>query len=204
MVRKNQSKTELARYGEFFLFENKKKRFIIWVRVEKNNDIRLGEEGTTMKNIHFAVLVLAFAFILSACNDDGSKENGLALIQTTNPSPVVFERNTKHELDLIGSIEQDIEAFEEIYDVAVLKGKKEILVTYKVKHLQRFKMKKIEKRVNKLLEEKYPDENFIISSDSKIFLKAMELEKNLKDPNFSKKDAEKKLQEIIKLKKERT
>lgn len=157
-----------------------------------------------MKNNRLSIFVLFFIFALAACNDDGTKESGLALIQTTNPSPMSFEKNTQHELDLIGSIEMDIEGFEEIYDVAVLKGKEDILVSYKVKHLQRFHMKKIEKKVNKLLEEKYPDENFIISSDYKIFLEAVELEKNLQDPKFSDKDAEEKLQEIIKLKKELT
>ena len=33
-------------------------------------------------------------------------------------------------------------------------------------------MKKIEKEVNDILEKKYPDEDFIVSSDYKIFLEA--------------------------------
>ena len=65
-------------------------------------------------------------------------------------------------------------------------------------------MKKIEKEVNEILEKRYPDENFIVSSDYKIFLEAYRLGKKMEDPNFSKKDAQKRLEEIIKLKKELT
>lgn len=142
--------------------------------------------------------------IVGGCNNDGPKESGISLLKTTNPTPVTIGKNTKKELDLIKSVEKDIEGFKELYDVAVIKGKEDILVAYKVKHMQRFHMKKIEKKMNKLLEDKYPDENFIVSSDYKIFLEAVELEENMKDPNYSQKDAEKKLQEIIKLKKELT
>lgn len=141
---------------------------------------------------------------LTACNNDGTKDTGMSLLQTTNPSPAVIERNTKENLDLVSSIEKDVEKFEELYDVAVVKGKEDILVAYKVKHLQRFHMKAIEKKINKMLEEKYSKENFIISSDYKIFLEAYELHENMKNPNFSEKRAEKKLQEIIKMKKELT
>ncbi|TKC20104.1 sporulation protein [Robertmurraya kyonggiensis] len=144
------------------------------------------------------------AVLVGGCNNDGPKESGISLIKTTNPTPVAIGKNTKKELDLIQSVEKDIEGFKELYDVAVVKGKEDILVAYKVKHMQRFHMKKIEKKMNKLLEEKYPDENFIVSSDYKIFLEAVELEENMKDSNYSGKEAEKKLQEIIEMKKELT
>lgn len=157
-----------------------------------------------MRKKLIVMVILAVMLVITACNEDRKKESGLALIQITNPSPMSIAKNTKKELDLIGKIEQDIERFEEIYDVSVIKGKEDILVSYKVKHMQRFRMKEIEKKMNKLLEKEYPDENFIISSDYKIFLEAVELEENMKDPNFSSEDAEKRLQKIIKLKKELT
>jgi hypothetical protein len=65
-------------------------------------------------------------------------------------------------------------------------------------------MKKIEKKMTKMLEEKYPDENFIVSSDYKIFIEAVELQEKMKDPNFTDKKAKKKLDKIIKLKNEMT
>ena len=45
-------------------------------------------------------------------------------------------------------------------------------------------MKKIEKEVNEMLEKKYPDEDFIVSSDYKIFLEAVQIEEKLKDPKM--------------------
>ncbi len=171
--------------------------------MENKNNISWCRGWELMRKIlitYFLVIVT----LLCACNDDEPKGNGIALLKTTNPAPLSLEKNTKKELDLIGAIEQDVESFKELYDVSVLKGKEDILVAYKVRHMQRFHMKKIEKKIKKLLKEKYPEENFIVSSDYKIFLEAVELEENLKDPNYSTEKAEKRLQEIIKLKKELT
>lgn len=147
------------------------------------------------------IVILA---LLAACNNDGHKEDGLSLIKATHPKPMSFDKETTEEEDLIQSVQKDIEGFEEIYDVAVLKGKEDILVAYKVKHLQRFHMKSIEKKMKEKLKKKYPKETFTVSSDYKIFLEAVELEENMKDPNYSNEKAEKKLQEIIKLKNELT
>ena len=72
------------------------------------------------------------------------------------------------------NIKKDVEHLDYIYDVAVIKGENEDLVVYKVKHFQRFQMKKIEKEVNEILEKRYPEENFIVSSDYKIFLEAFD------------------------------
>jgi hypothetical protein len=102
-------------------------------------------------------------------------------------------------------IKKDVSSFPEIYDVAVVEGKKNTLVAYKVKHLKRMKMKKIEENINKLLEKKYPNENFTVSSDYKIFLEAVKLNEQIKsDKKFSKQKAEKQLQKIIEMTKEMT
>ncbi|MBY0120998.1 YhcN/YlaJ family sporulation lipoprotein [Bacillus sp. S/N-304-OC-R1] len=135
---------------------------------------------------------------------DDTKDSDLALIKTTNPSPALLGKNTKENLELVDSIKKDISSMKELYDVAVVKGNNDTLVAYKVKHLHRFKMKKIEKRLNEMLEKKYPDENFTISSDYKIFLEAVKLNEKMKDPKYPDKKANEKLKEIIKLKNEMT
>jgi hypothetical protein len=102
-------------------------------------------------------------------------------------------------------IKKDVSSFPEIYDVAVVEGKKNTLVVYKVKHLYRYKMKKIEKNINNLLEKRYPNENFTVSSDYKIFLEAVKLNERIQsDKQFSKQKAEKQLQQIIEMTKEMT
>ncbi|MBP2241199.1 hypothetical protein J2Z40_001761 [Cytobacillus eiseniae] len=152
--------------------------------------------------IKYFCMALLLMTALMGCNQNESNESELALIKKTNPSPLLIKNNSRNEFDLVKSIEKDIESIKELYDVAVVKGKDDTLVAYKVKHLQRFHMKKIEKKMKKMLEEKYPDEKFTVSSDYKIFLEAVKLNEKMKDPNYSEEKASKRLKEIIKLKNE--
>jgi uncharacterized protein YcfL len=154
-------------------------------------------EGNQMKYIHL-LIVFACLLVLTSCNQPQQvKDSQLALMKTTNPNPEVTENNKSHER--VKEIEQEVSKIPEIYDVAVLKGKEETLVVYKVKHMQRFRMKGIEKNVNKKLEEKYPKENFIVSSDYKIFLEAIRLNEQMNSSKFSQKKAEKRLKDIVKM-----
>lgn len=157
-----------------------------------------------MKIIKLLTFVFFLIMTLSGCNNDGTKDSGMALLKTTNPTPTVITKETKKELDIVHSVEKDIENFKELYDVAVVKSDKDVLVAYKVKHLQRFHMKRIEKKMTKMLHDKYPKLNFTVSSDYKIFLEAVELHESLKNPNYSKKKAKERMERIIKLKNELT
>ncbi len=136
--------------------------------------------------------------ILTACSSNQPvKESQLALIKATNPNPVLTDQNKSS--NQVEEIKKEISSFPELYDVAIVKGKKDTLVVYKVKHLHRFNMKKIEKKVNKMLEEQYPKENFTVSSDYKIFLEAIRLNERMDSGKLSKSDAEKRLKEIVKM-----
>ncbi|MEH7307936.1 YhcN/YlaJ family sporulation lipoprotein [Neobacillus drentensis] len=153
-----------------------------------------------MRAIHRWV-IFACLFFLSSCNQNLQvKDSHLTLMKTTNPSPLVTQKNKSK--DHVKKIEQDVNSVPQLYDVAVVKGKKDTLVVYKVKHLHRFRMKKIEKDVNKMLEEKYPDENFTISSDYKIFLETVRLEERMKSSKFTHQKAEKRFNQIVKMTKD--
>jgi hypothetical protein len=149
------------------------------------------------------LLIFTCLIGLTACNQNQKgKDSQLALIKTTNPNPIVTDK--AKSLTHVKEIERDVSSFPEIYDVAVVKGQKDTLVAYKVKHLKRFRMKEIEKRLNKRLEKKFPKENFTVSSDYKIFLEAVRLNERMESPKFSSKAAEKQLKKIIKMTKEMT
>jgi hypothetical protein len=150
------------------------------------------------------LLLIACIFLLSACNNDQkAKDSQLALMKTTEPTPIMTDKSKSH--DRVEDINRDVSSLPEVYDVAVVKGQKDTLVVYKVKHMERFKMKKIEQDINKMLEKKYPKENFTVSSDYKIFLEAVRLNERIKaNKNYSKKKAEKRLQQIITMTKEMT
>ncbi|MDP4161782.1 MAG: sporulation protein [Bacillota bacterium] len=156
-----------------------------------------------MKKIYISCTLVGFIFLASGCNPHARQEDsGMTLLKKTNSSPI--QLSTMNSSKEVQDIKKDVSSLPEIYDVAVIKGKKDTLVVYKVKHLQRFRMKKIEKKLNTLLEKKYPDDKFSVSSDYKIFLEAERLRKKIKDAHVTKKKAEKELQSIIKLKDETT
>lgn len=147
-------------------------------------------------------MVLLF---LSGCsvNEEERDDSRGALIKVTDPPPIELVENP--ETDSIGhAVKKEIAKLHELYDVAVIEGEKEILVSYKVKHSHRFHMKKIEKKMKKKLEKKFPDEDFIVSSDYKIFLETVRLKEKIDENHISNKEAEKRFQEIIELKEELT
>jgi hypothetical protein len=144
------------------------------------------------------VITIVCVTLLVSCNQGQTeKDSQLALMKTTNPNPTVTGKNNGQ--DKVESIEREVESIDEIYDVAVVKGKKATLVVYKVKHMQRFRMKQIEKDLNKKLEKKYPKEQFTVSSDYKIFLEAVRLVERKDNGSLSDKQAEKRLNEIVKM-----
>ncbi|MEH7547052.1 MULTISPECIES: YhcN/YlaJ family sporulation lipoprotein [Bacillaceae] len=146
----------------------------------------------------YRLIVSMSLFLLTACSQNQPvKESQLALIKTTNPTPLGTER--KNNSDRVEDIKRDVSSLPELYDVAVIKGEKDTLVVYKVKHMQRFKMKTIEKNLNKKLEKNHPKENFTVSSDYKIFLEAVRLNEGMKSGRLSHSKAEKRLEEIVKM-----
>ncbi|RLQ97164.1 YhcN/YlaJ family sporulation lipoprotein [Falsibacillus albus] len=152
-----------------------------------------------MKKISFS-MILAILIILNGCSSNSEQKNKsqFALIKTTNPAPIELKERPEHKS--IGyQVRKDVNAIPELYDVAVIEGKKDIIVAYKVKHSKRFSMKKIEKQITSMLEKKYPDENFIVSSDYKIFLEAVRLKEDLDNGKISNLEAGKRFKKIIKL-----
>lgn len=156
-----------------------------------------------MKKIVYASIFILFAcYFVAACSQKGNGDSKSALFKTTNPTPIHI--SNQGSPDHLQKIKKVVRSFPEIYDVAVLKGKKHTIVAYKVKHLYRFRMKAIEKKINKMLEKRYPDENFTVSSDYKIFLETVKLQEKMKHKNYSDKKAEAQMNQIIKLSDETT
>jgi hypothetical protein len=149
------------------------------------------------------MLLIIMMITISGCNQsEEDQESRVSLIKTTNPKPIKIPN--KQNENIAAQVKQDVKKYDEIFDVAVVQGKKDTLVVYKVKHFQRFRMKQIESNVTKELEIKYPNEKFTVSSDYKIFMEALKIKEHMKDPKYSTTKAEKDLEKIIKLKNEQT
>ncbi|TDL35298.1 sporulation protein [Jeotgalibacillus sp. S-D1] len=126
---------------------------------------------------------------------------GCAVFQKVGPAEMIIHDGHK---DLVSSIKQQIEDTDEIYDTVVIAAKDKILVTYKVRHLNRFKMKSIEKKLTTWLKDEFPDKDVDVSSDFKIFLESYNLYEQWEKKELTGQEAEKKLYEIIHLKNEMT
>ncbi|WP_059173043.1 YhcN/YlaJ family sporulation lipoprotein [Bacillus sp. FJAT-27445] len=156
-----------------------------------------------MKKTTLIIAVTVAVLAGTACQGrDDTNKTRLALMKTTNPVPIHTQSSKSQVSEQ--DVKKEVASMPELYDVAVVKGKKDILVAYKVKHLQRFRMKAIEKELTKKLEKEYPDANFTVSSDYKIFLEATRLQEGMKNRKLSGKEAEGRLQQIIKLQQEKT
>ena len=147
----------------------------------------------------FLIIALFFSMISGCSGDSSSKEARMSLIQSVDLDPVYLGDSSKAPLD---QIKKKVASQKEIYDVAVVQKDKDILVAYKVKHMQRFRMKSIESKLNDELQKNYKDYNFTVSSDMKIFLETVELIVNVKDKGYSKKKAGKWFDKIMELQKE--
>jgi len=150
-----------------------------------------------MKAVYRLIAWMSLLLLTACAQNQPVKESQLALMKTTNPTPLSTGQTKNH--DRIEDIKRDVSSLPELYDVAVVKGEKDTLVVYKVKHMQRFRMKTIEKNLTKMLEEKHPKENFIVSSDYKIFLEAVRLNEKMKSGELSHSKAEKRLKELVKM-----
>jgi hypothetical protein len=164
--------------------------------------------GVFMTKLTTRVIFPAVAGVLLAAGcayDDGKEhqESDTALMKATNPAPIELKKR-KESKSIAYQVREDALKYDQIYDVAVVEGEKQIIVAYKVKHLHRFNMKNIEKKITETLNKKYPQERFVVSSDYKIFLEAVRLKEDLDNGKVSKKEAEKRLKKIIKLKNEMT
>ncbi|KUP07546.1 hypothetical protein Q75_04760 [Bacillus coahuilensis p1.1.43] len=147
-------------------------------------------------SMFFIVLLL-----VTGCQSEESfdnKKSQTALIKTTNPPPV--DLDNKDGISTAQLVKQYVEAKEELYDVAVVEGEKEILVAYKVKHYERFHMKKIEDDLSEALEKKFTEKDILVSSDYKIFLEVVRMKESLNKGELTKKEAKKRLSELVDLK----
>lgn len=147
-------------------------------------------------------MILVFVMLGAGCNNhNDNKDSRLALMKTTQPTPINLKEKGKSVSD---QVKDEVLKNKKIYDAAVIEGKKEILVAYKVKHMYRFNMKGIEKNLNNHLKKKFPGKEFAVSSDYKIFLEAVRLKQSLDSGKMSDREARKRFNSIIKLKDELT
>lgn len=148
------------------------------------------------------LLIVVFSTFSVGCNNQNdNKDSRLAMIKKTQPTPVNLKSNGE---SISKDVKKEVLSNKVIYDAAVIEGKNKILVAYKVRHMYRFKMKSIEKKLTKQLEQRYPKKNFIVSSDYKIFLETVRFKQSMDSGKMNNREAKKRFNSIINLTKELT
>ncbi|WP_044748647.1 YhcN/YlaJ family sporulation lipoprotein [Bacillus alveayuensis] len=148
--------------------------------------------------------VLLVFSILFGCAKE--KENQQQSLQNFN----ITKTSTKETADanlnqsVAKQAVQRISKKREIKDVVAVNTKKKLLLAYQVKHLQRFRMKQIEKNIQKELEKIFPHHDVVISSDLKLFWKTEELRRKLNKDGIDEKEVNKQIKKLEKLSNELT
>ena len=148
------------------------------------------------------LLILMIFFTLVGC-EKMSEDNGLyVFLKDQTIAPFSLVENA--DISKLNALKEKLNELEELYDVVIVEGKEEILITYKVKQLSRIKMQHIEKEVKKIAKELLNEKkDVVVSSDYKIFLEAIRLHYDVTKEVKPKEQLEK-FQWIIKLQKEMT
>ncbi|RAK15344.1 sporulation lipoprotein YhcN/YlaJ [Anoxybacillus vitaminiphilus] len=149
-------------------------------------------------------LVLFIFSILFGCAKE--KENQQQSLQNFNITRTSTKETADAHLNQTAAKQavQRISQKREVKDVVAVNTKKKLLLAYQVKHLQRFRMKQIEKEVKEELENLFPDYDVIISSDMKLFWKTEELKRKLSKDGINEKEVNKQIKKLEKLSNELT
>jgi Sporulation lipoprotein YhcN/YlaJ (Spore_YhcN_YlaJ) len=132
----------------------------------------------------------SFMILVSGCNN--KKEEGRS--NKDSPSPMSYIENKQslsHEAKAI------VLSMPEITDAKAVNSEDQIFLAVKPKHLERFQLTSLKKKIKKKIEKKYPKMEVTVSTDQKIFTLLGELESKL-DKKMDSKDIERELKKIQK------
>ena len=138
------------------------------------------------------LLVSLFSFILLVSGCNNKKEEGGT--KNDSPTPISHKENKQSP-----SIEakKTVLSMEEITDAKAVNSKDEIFLAVKPKHMERFQLASLKKKIKKKIERNNPEMEVTVSTDQKIFTLLGELEGKL-DKKTDRQDIEKELKEIKK------
>lgn len=150
-----------------------------------------------MKYMMFLILI---AFIAVGCDDSGTQKD------SNNKEATTQKLATQYQFDQDASqnIKKTLMSKKEITDVKAVNTNETILVAVEIKHMERFQLKKIEKKFKKQLKKQYPKKEITLSLDKKIYLETTKMEQKVSNKEISKDKIEKEIKRIIELSNEKT
>ncbi|SDL80126.1 YhcN/YlaJ family sporulation lipoprotein [Sediminibacillus halophilus] len=140
--------------------------------------------------------LLVFFLSVAGCtdNEDGrsaSSEPDYDLTQVSNKAEVSQE--------IANQAKRSVLKNEEVIGARGVNTSEQILVAIEVRQMDRFNLKKLEKRITSDLENKFKEKKVTVSTDKKIYLELDELESQLQTEDLSKKKLDQETNRIKKL-----
>lgn len=146
------------------------------------------------------ILVLTVIGLSSGCNENqnqlGDNNNDLSISQVHTSKPI--------NQSVANQAKEKVIKEKEISDVKAVNTDKELFVAIKVENFDRFRLKKIKKKVKSDVEKMFPDHRVFVSTDSKMYLELDQLEQKLQKDNLNMKNLKKDFNKIKSLMKEQT
>lgn len=137
------------------------------------------------------ISLLFLIILVIGCNkpkDESQKKNDNSHIQ------IAYVQNNQSPSQ---ETKKTVISMPEITDAKAVNSKDELFLAVKPKHLERFQLTSLKKKIKKKIEKKYPKMEITVSTDQKIFTLLGELESKL-DKKMDSKDIEKELKKIKK------
>lgn len=146
------------------------------------------------------VLISVF-FLMSCAHEQKEKNQSLQLENITNVSH--NESAKRSDQQHAEKAVQMLKERQDVKDAVAVEANGRLLVAYQVKHMHRFRMKQIEKDIERMLNDTF-DKQVIASRDLKIFWETKALKEKMETKNMSEKEIEKEVTIIQKLSEEQT
>ncbi|SDJ76173.1 YhcN/YlaJ family sporulation lipoprotein [Sediminibacillus albus] len=134
--------------------------------------------------------------ILSACTGD---EDGRSAKQDENYDLTQVSHHSEISQEPANAAKRKALKNEAVIGSRGVNTDKNLLIGIEVRQLDRIRLKKLEKQITTDLEKQYPDKNVQVSTDKKIYLELDKLESRLQKKDISKKELDKKYNQIKKL-----
>ncbi|MED4452282.1 YhcN/YlaJ family sporulation lipoprotein [Metabacillus fastidiosus] len=153
-----------------------------------------------MKHKYTTRIIYIFFLVIVIAGCSGMHKNEEA--NKSNVTDVSFKNS--HDQSVTEKMKQLLENEEEVKNIRAVNSDKELLIAAEINHMDRFRLKEIQQKLEKKVKKQYEDYKVTISTDKKIFLELEQLENKMRTENLSKKKFEKEMNRIKNLSKETT
>ncbi len=150
-----------------------------------------------MKHIKW-MFFLWIVVIITGCNYQNLEQ------QPSNYGTYSNDRTILHNQQDAIKAENEVLKFDEVTNVVAVNTEDKILLGFKVKQFEKFRLEKVEKKVKDKLKETFPNHEITAESDLKVFIETERMKNKLTDESYKKDKLEKDMDKIIKLSREQT